>query len=456
MNPDAAHATSYFATCPRGLETLLADELNALGASTPRTVAGGVSFKGDVTVLYRANLESRLASRILVQLSHGAYRNEQEIYDAARAVAWHKLFRVSQSIRVDLTATRSPLKSLDFATLRIKDAVCDRFRDETGQRPDVNTRSPDIRIAAFVDATHITLYLDSSGEPLYKRGYRTEAGEAPLKENLAAGIIRLSGWQAGEPLFDPMCGSGTVLAEAAMIALDIAPGSLRRFGFENFADHDAMLWGRLKGDAAARRAKPRRLAIFGSDVSARELGWARENLAAIGIAGCVDLKQANALEVAPPVIEGPTHALNEPAPVPDGATHASGGATHASGGATHASGGPTHASGGPTHASDGPTHASDGPTHASGGGVLITNPPYGVRLGDKDDMSLFYPKFGDALKQRFAGWRCYILSADPQLKRGIRLHASRRTPIFNGPLECRLYEYRIIAGSMRRDRGEPA
>ncbi len=385
-NPPSA----YFATCPRGLEALLADELGALGASAQRSVAGGVSFAGDAALLYRANLESRLASRVLVQLARAPYRNEQEVYDAARAVAWHTLFGVGRSIRVDLTATRSPLKSLDFATLRIKDAVCDRFRDATGRRPDVNTRSPDIRIAAFLDTTHLTLYLDSSGEPLYKRGYRSEAGEAPLKENLAAGLIRLSGWQTGEPLFDPMCGSGTLLGEAAMMALDIAPGSLRRFAFENFAGHDPMLWGRLKSDAAARRAMPRRLAIFGSDASRRELGRARENLAALGIAGSVELKQADALEVI--------------APAPQG--------------------------------------------------VLITNPPYGVRLGAREDMSLFYPKFGDALKQKFAGWRCYILSADPELRRGIRLHASKRTPIFNGPLECRLYEYRIVPGSMRRERGE--
>ena len=178
---------------------------------------------------------------------HAAYRKEQDVYDAAYAVPWQRWFTVERSIRVDVTAIRSPLKSLDFITLRIKDAACDRFRAECGRRPSVDTRAADVRIAAFLDTHHVTLYLDTSGEPLYKRGYRTERGEAPLKENLAAGILALTGWNTEEPLFDPMCGSGTFVIEAAMMALRIAPGAGRSFGFERLLA--------LRSDAVARPAR---------------------------------------------------------------------------------------------------------------------------------------------------------------------------------------------------------
>jgi len=264
--------------------------------------------------------------------------------------------------------------------------VCDRFRAERGHRPDVDTRSPDVRIAAFLDAHTVTLYLDTSGEPLYKRGYRFERGDAPLKENLAAGILALTGWDTEDPLFDPMCGSGTFLIEAAMMALRIAPGAGRSFGFERLLAHDAGLWRSLRDAAHRVQGKPRALPVFGADVSGRELRNAHENLKAAGLDKAVELRKADVLEVTPP------------APY----------------------------------------------------GVMVVNPPYGVRLGEREAMADFYPKLGDALKNRYAGWRCYILSADPELPRRIRLKASKRTPLFNGPLECRLYEYRVIAGSMRR------
>ena len=194
---------AFFASCPRGLEALLAGELRQLGAINPRSTPGGVAFEGDRRVCCRANLESRLATRVLMRLARTPYRNEQDIYEAALALPWPEWFAERHSIRVDLNAIRSPLKSLEFATLRIKDAVCDRFRADRGNRPDVDTRSPDVRIQGFVDRDHLTLYLDTSGEPLNRRGYRREAGEAPLKENLAAGIVRLTGWNGGEPLLDP-------------------------------------------------------------------------------------------------------------------------------------------------------------------------------------------------------------------------------------------------------------
>jgi len=385
---------TYFATCPRGLEALLVEELRGVGAAAIRAVPGGVGFEGDLAVCYGANLRSRIATRVLLRLGYAAYRKEQDVYDAAYEVPWQRWFTVERSIRVDVNAIRSPLKSLDFITLRIKDAACDRFRAECGRRPSVDTRAADVRIAAFLDAHHVTLYLDTSGEPLYKRGYRSERGEAPLKENLAAGILALSGWNAEEPLFDPMCGSGTFLIEAAMIALRIAPGAGRSFGFERLLAYDQELWRSLRNAAAAVQQQPRALPVFGSDVSGRELRYAYENLKAAGLDDAVELRKSDVLEVPPP------------APC----------------------------------------------------GVMVMNPPYGVRLGVEQAMADFYSKLGDALKTRFAGWRCYIFSADTELPRRIRLKATKRTPLFNGPLECRLYEYRLVAGSLRRprDKGQPA
>ena len=379
---------SHFATCPRGLEALLAAELARLGAGKVAPGSGGVAFEGDARAIYRINLESRLATRVLRCLGTNAYRNEKDIYEFARAQPWQRWFRVSQSIRVDITAVRSPLKSIDFATLRIKDAICDRFRDDTGSRPNVDTRSPDVRIQAYLTRDSATLYLDTSGEPLYKRGYRAQSVEAPLKENLAAGILMLTGWNPGETLLDPMCGGGTLLAEAAMMGRNIAPGLGRSFGFERLADFDAGLWASVREAALAARTPDRQLSIHGSDLHYREVEYAKENLRAAGLADVVRIKQASATDLRPPAPEG----------------------------------------------------------------VLVTNPPYGERIGEKEDLLALYPKLGDWMKQYFAGWRCYFFTGDPELPKGIRLKASRRTPLFNGAIECRLFEYRIIAGSNRREK----
>ena len=383
MTPQAD--AKLFAPCPRGLEDALAAELAGLGASAVRAVAGGVAFAGDTRVLYRANLESRIATRVLLRLFTVAYRSEEDIYRAAYEFDWPQRFDVARSIRVYLTAQRCPLKSLDFLTLRIKDAVCDRFRSAVGSRPNVDTRAPEVRIHAFLDATQFTLYLDTSGEPLFKRGARAAQGEAPLKENLAAGILRLTGWQPGTALLDPMCGGGTFLVEAAQIALDIAPGSERGFGFEKLKSFDAALWQELRAEAGARRKPVVPLPIYGSDLYGDTLKLAHANLCAAGLEQAVQLKQANALELSAPAETG----------------------------------------------------------------VLVTNPPYGERMGELQELAGFYPKFGDALKQKFTGWNCYILSADMNLPKLIKLQVSRRTPLYNGALECRLFEYRIVAGSMR-------
>ena len=367
---------------------MLQDELAAIGADDIASVEGGVKFAGPFRICYAANLESRVASRVLWQVAHVPYRSDRDVYAAARALPWHESFDVEASIRVDVSAIRAPLKSLDFVTLRIKDAVCDAFRDATGRRPDVDTRAPDARIHAFLTASHLTLYLDTSGEPLFKRGYRTSAGEAPLRENLAAGILRLAKWDAALPLLDPMCGSGTFLCEAALIALDRAPGLERTFGFEKLRTFDAALWNKLKSDARARVLTPERLQLYGSDRYGDALKLARANLSALGVEGLVTLKQADVLEMPSPASEG----------------------------------------------------------------VIVTNPPYGVRLQDQQSLAALYPKLGDALKKKYAGWTAYIFTSDMRLPKLIGLSASRRTPLYNGALECRLFEFKLVAGSMRRDR----
>jgi len=376
----------YFATCPRGLESVLERELAALGARDAARVDGGVRFAGDLALCYAANLESRVASRILWQVAHAPYRTDRDIYETVHSLDWGSWFPVELSIRVDVSAIRAPVRSLEFVTLRIKDAVCDVFRAADGRRPDVDTRSPDVRIQAFLSATHVTLYLDTSGEPLFKRGYRSSPGDAPLRENLAAGILALTGWKPDTPLLDPMCGSGTLLCEAAMIALDRAPGLTRGFGFERLSTFEAGLWTRLQDAARARIRKPETSVIHGSDRYGEALKLARANLAALGAEDYVTLKQADVLEM--------------PAPAPSG--------------------------------------------------IIVTNPPYGVRLQDQQSLAELYPQLGDALKKKYAGWTAYIFTADLRLPKLIGLSPSRRTPLFNGALECRLFEFRMVAGSMRK------
>ena len=380
----------FFATCPRGLELLLADELRQLNGAKIHAVGGGVEFAGDFILCYRANLESRVASRVLWQVATDGYRSEEDIYRAAYALPWTDWFDPARTIRVDVSATKSPLTSLNFVTLKIKDAVCDKVRRLSGRRPSVDTREPDIPIQGHLTDREFTLYLDTTGEPLFKRGRRLATVEAPLRENLAAGILRLAGWVPGTPLLDPMCGSGTILLEAAHMALDIAPGLGRHFAFEKFKNFDARRWRELLQQSTARQKPRAPLAIYGSDLSADVLNAARANLMASGLEKIVSLKRADVLEISAPAMEG----------------------------------------------------------------IIVTNPPYGVRLGEQQALAEFYPKLGDVLKKQFSGWRAYLLSADMRLPKLIRLAASKRTPLFNGALECRLFEYKMVEGGMRKKKIE--
>ncbi|TMG90303.1 MAG: class I SAM-dependent RNA methyltransferase [Betaproteobacteria bacterium] len=378
----------FFAPCPRGLEDALAAELAELGADDIKAADGGVAFGGPIDLAYRANLESRLASRILWQVGHGAYRDEQDIYRLALGLDWPQWFRAERTLRVDVAATRSPLTSLEFATLRIKDAVCDRHRAASGVRPSVSKDQPDVRVHAYLTAGEATFYLDTSGEPLFKRGYRRQTAEAPLRENLAAGLLRLARWQPGTPLLDPLCGSGTIAIEAALIALDIAPGLRRTFGFQKLGWYDGPAWQRIKQAAQRRMRAVEGATIYARDVDEAAIPQPHVNIEAAGVAGAIAVEQIDALVGIAPAKEG----------------------------------------------------------------TIVTNPPYGVRLAGSHALAELYPRLGDALKRRFAGWTAFLLSGDTRLPKLIGLKASRRTPLFNGALECRLYEYRLIAGSMRQPR----
>ncbi|MBK7364663.1 MAG: class I SAM-dependent RNA methyltransferase [Nitrosomonas sp.] len=378
----------FFATCPRGLESTLATELAQLRATSIEVVQGGVIFQGGWQTCYQANLESRIASRILWRIAQQDYRSEADIYQIAFQLPWHTWFSPKLTIRVKVSAIKCALRSLDFVTLKIKDAVCDKFRKAKNTRPDVDTANPAIRIHGFLDRQQFTLYLDTSGETLFKRNLRKSAGDAPIRENLAAGILALAGWKPNIPLFDPMCGSGTFLMEAAQISCRIAPGINRHFAFEQFSLFDSPLWKQLREAALAQRLSScTSQLIFGSDLSGYALDDARENLISNQLAEIVQLKQANILEVNPPYQPG---------------------------------------------------------------GIIVMNPPYGVRMSEQQLLADFYPKLGDRLKKKFSGWCVYILTADSSLPKLIRLNPSRRIPLFNGALECRLLEYRMIEGSMRK------
>jgi putative N6-adenine-specific DNA methylase len=395
---------SYFCPCPRGMEAALAEELGEIAqlSTTMKVhnqVPGGVHCSGDLTDSYRINLHSRIASRVLMRMAHQSYNNENDIYDLTLAQPWEDWFDVEHTIRVDVTAVKSPLRSLEFTTLKIKDAICDRFRDQCNKRPSVNTREPDMRIVGFLDARNFTLYLDTSGEALFKRGWREETGDAPLRENLAAGMLRVSGWKPGTVLFDPMCGSGTILIEAAQMVQGIPPGARRRFAFEKFNGFTSAPWQEMK-NAIKPNPLPAEPTIFGSDISGDMVAMTRHNLKVAGIMFDVPLKQIEAQEVKPPT-EQP--------------------------------------------------------------GILLTNPPYGERIGVRgdstvpaDEMSVaFYSALGTTLKQRFAGWTVFLFTADLSLPKLLRLKEARKTPFFNGALECRLFRFDMVAGYNRREEAKP-
>ncbi len=275
--PRITETFAVFAPCPHGLEAALALELQALGYASVRAGRAGCHFQADWPGVLRANLYSRLATRILVQVAHAEVRTEDDILELARQTEWERWFGPEHSLRVDTSAVRSPMHSLQYCNLRAKDGICDRLREREGARPDIDTVRPDARVHLFLDAEHATLYLDVSGESLFKRGWRLDKGEAPLRENLAAGLLALSGWTPAAALLDPFCGSGTLLIEAAWIALGVPAGIWRPFGFERLRPHDARLWRDLKEDARSRIAPRLDQPLVGSDNDPQAITAARAN-----------------------------------------------------------------------------------------------------------------------------------------------------------------------------------
>lgn len=359
-------------------------------------VPGGVRFEGDQRIGLAANLHSRIASRILQQVAHGRFDGEDDLYRLAHDTEWERWHEPLTSLRVDTTGSGARVRSLQFANLRIKDGIVDRLRERFGDRPSVDKQRPDRRIFAFLDAERCTLYLDWSGESLFKRGWRRDGADAPLKENLAAGLLALSGWEPGMPLLDPFCGSGTLVIEAAMIAAGIPPGARRRFGFERMRGFDRSAWQTMS--RFTPRSAPAVATLFGADVSEAAIAAARANLARCEVPdGWVRWRQLDVLRT-------------DAAPAPSG--------------------------------------------------LLLANPPYGERLDIKGRQAFaqaqdFWPAFASILKQRFAGWRVCLFTSDLEIPKLMRLKPSLRTPLFNGALECRLFRFEMVAGSARNPRPAP-
>ncbi|AMV72879.1 23S rRNA (2-N-methyl-G2445)-methyltransferase [Desulfuromonas sp. DDH964] len=383
--------TFFFATAPAGLEQLLAVELAELGASEVRETHGGVAFAGPLAVSYRACLWSRLASRILLPLATFAAADPDALYAAARELPWEEHLAVDGSLAVDAVVNASAITHSRYAALRIKDAIVDRFRDATGARPAVNTVRPDLRINLYLFRDQATLALDLSGESLHRRGYRIEGAAAPLKENLAAALLLRAGWPAiakgGGALVDPLCGSGTLLLEGALIAADIAPGLGREsFGFLRWPGHQPDAWSELLAEAAERREAGlvKLPPLYGFDADPAALRAAQANAERLGLAGQVNFRR------------GDLARLRNPAP------------------------------GGPP-------------------GLVITNPPYGERLGEIAQLEGLYATLGERLRSEFAGWKAAIFTGNPELGRALGLRARRSHPFFNGPIKCQLLLCELFA-----------
>lgn len=421
---------SLFLPCAAGVEDFLAAEVHALTGAQGRDLLshrGGVRVRAGWRDALRLNLHSRLAQRVLVQLANAPYRSERDLYELASGVPWEHWFTPRQRFKIELTAQHSPLQSLNFAALRIKDAVADRFRAKAGGvRPDVDTRHPDVRIHAHLTTDTATLYIDTSGQPLFKRGWRVDKGEAPLKETLAAAMIAACGWFDGDadllPLYDPCCGSGTIAIEAAQMACNIAAGSRRRFAFEHFAGFQAEAWNAMKTEAIAAelvRDKDQKPIIFGSDVAHRMVDFAQRNAERAGVADVIAFRGGDALQRLPPVdvahTGGGVLLLNPPY----GERIDAGGVTR---GSLRAS-----------------APRDDHPGNA-------TTPSGGRERAQTEDGGDFFVQLASHWKKHYAGWTAWVLSPDPKLPGRMHLKAARRVPLFNGPIECRLMRFDLVAG----------
>lgn len=374
-------ACTYFATTSKGLEGVLADEIAAIGGKRIAAGTGGVSFSGSHDLRYRANLWLRTANRVLLALSEFPAPSPEALYDGVKAVPWPDLFSVRSTIAVEAAARDSDVAHSRFAAQKTKDAIVDRFREAVRSRPDVDLAAPDVRIHVRIVRNVCTLSLDTSGESLNRRGYRADPSEASLRETVAAGIILLSGWNGQVPLADPACGAGTIPIEAALIATRTAPGIFREsFGFRKLADFRPKAWASALDEARGSIRRNVTGRIEGTDISAEAIRAAGRNAQRAGLSDLVSFRVLDIRDFSP----------GDPA------------------------------------------------------GVILCNPPYGVRLAaEAAGIGEFYRAMGEAFKKRCRGWTAFVLSGNPTATRHIGLKASRRFPLMNGPIDCRLLKYEL-------------
>lgn len=375
----ASRPLELFATVALGVEELTAGELQRLGATDIQVVRGGVSFGGDRRILYRSLLRLRTASRVLQQLGSFSCASPQELYDGMRTLPWTELLTPAMTLAVDCTLRDSAITHSHFAALKAKDAIVDLLRDATGSRPNIETKTPDLRVNLHIAKNRATVSLDASGAPLDRRGWRLDRNDAPLRETLAAAIMLHTGWDGSVPLLDPMCGSGTLLLEGAAMALGQPAGSGREFGLMRWRDFDRRLWERLLQEERAAAASSLTVPVLGFDRDPQAIIACRENARRAGLEYAVSFDRRPFEETEP----------------------------------------------------------------CGHQGVLVMNPPYGVRMGDKTELEALYRKIGEVFKRRFTGWTAYLLAGDLELARLVGLKPARRFVLFNGPLECRLLKYEL-------------
>ena len=418
----------------------MAQECRAILGGEPTALAaqrGGVSLQASWSEMMQLNLRTRLAQRVLIQVKSGFYRAEEDLYTLAKSVPWEMWFKHEQTFKVEITAQYSPLKSLNFAALKVKDAVADRFRDLKGVRPSVDVKWPHVRIYVHLTQDQMLLSMDTSGEPLFKRGWRLDKGEAPLKETLAAAMLAASGWEAqsGLALYDPCCGSGTIAIEAAQIDCHIAPGIFRQFGFENLLPYQASSWQTIKNRARQEERAPTR-AIYGSDVSHRMVDFAQQNAVRAGVAHAIEFRGGDALVRMPPCETAGMLMVNPPY---DERMSALGVAAARKGlGRERA------------QMNSAAAWEHKGPARER------SHAPLGALSGDQArapaadtaaSSSDFFSLLASHWKKNFSGWQAWVLTPNLKLPGQMRLKESRRVPLWNGPIECRLFKFDMVKGS---------
>ncbi len=441
-----------FLPCAAGVEALLATEVKRITGIDGKAWRAGVQLQGSWREALQLNLHSRLAQRVLIELAHNQYRSEQDLYNAAASVAWEVWFTPKQTFKVEITAQHSPLTSLNFAALKIKDAVADRFRAKFNDvRPDVDTRWPDVRIYVHLTVDSVTLYIDTSGQPLFKRGWRQDKGAAPLKETLAAAMIAASGWnelcKQGVPLYDPCCGSGTIAIEAAQMACNIAPGINRRFAFQKYLPFQPHVWEGLLDQAESAITEPT-APVFGSDVSFRMVDFAERNAERAGVANAVQFRGGDALQRMPPTADGSAGVMLLNPPYGERMEVAGVAGVSSNQGSSRRSQFQGVFNGERIDEFGQPLEQERAqPSQPSRRGQNPAREQAVTETGEA--VSDFFPQLATHWKKNYAGWTAHVLTPDLKLPNKMRLKESRRVPMWNGPIECRLFRFDMVAGSAR-------